>query len=126
MKFRDMKMLFWTKMPNIEAIENWVRKGYYPGKFYVPGYKEGSTPGISQEKQIQRIAFGVAYAMGSAREPVNNWAKYKRKKIWQNPKSNKSAPGNLGTSIGHLVKLIEEEMAQIIPNTIAYTFSQIV
>lgn len=126
MKYRDVKLLFWSGMPNISAIEEWVRKKGVNAFAYVPGYDRANSGALnSAPDAIKRIAYGVARNMAKTGEPVNNWAKYKRAKIWQNPGTAKNAKGNLGTSIGHLVKLIEEELAQIIPNAIAYTFSQI-
>lgn len=125
MRYRDMKLLFWSGLPNIDAIEAWVRKKGLREFAYVPGYGRENLSALGSAPNAERrIAYGVAMSMASRGEPVNNWAKYKRRKIWQNPKSNKKAKGNLGTSIGHLVKLVEEELAAIIPNAIAYTFSQ--
>lgn len=126
MKFRDMKMLFWAGMPNIKALEDWVRKKGVNAFAYVPGYDRANSGALTSAPDAEtRIAYGIARHMARTGEPVNNWAKYKRAKIWQNPGTAKNAKGNLGTSIGHLVKLVEEELAQIIPNAIAYTFSQI-
>lgn len=126
MKYRDVKLLFWAGLPNIDALEAWVKKKGVNNFAYVPGYgRENSTALGSAPDAARRIAYGVGMSMASRGEPVNNWAKYKRKKIWQNPGTAKNAKGNLGTSIGHLVKLIEDELAQIIPNVVAYTFSQV-
>lgn len=125
MKYRDMKFLFWAGLPNVDALEKWVKKKGVNNFSYVPGYGKNNSSALSAAPDAaRRIAWGLARSMASAGEPVNNYAKYKRKKIWQNPGSGKSAQGNLGTSIGHLVHLIEDELAQIIPNVIAYTFSQ--
>lgn len=101
--FMDMKTLFWTGMPNIAAIEKWVAKKP-AGSFHVPGYQPGAGAGISQEKQNKRIAYGIAMAMASG-EPRNNWSKYKRKRIWQQPQ--------LGKSVAHLAHLIAEELAAV-------------
>ena len=126
MKYRDMKTLFWAGMPNVKAIEDWVRKKGVNAFAYVPGYDRSDSGALTSAPDAEkRIAFAIARNMAKTGEPVNNWAKYKRAKIWQNPGTAKNAKGNLGTSIGHLVKLIEEELAQILPNAIAYTFSQI-
>lgn len=126
MKYRDVKLLFWAGMPNVKSIEDWVRKKGVSAFAYVPGYDMENSGALSSAPNAERrVAFAVARKMALTGEPVNNWAKYKRQKIWQNPGTGKNAKGNLGTSIGHLVKLIEEELAQIIPNAIAYTFSQV-
>lgn len=80
MKFRDMKLLFWAGLPNIEALENWVKKKGVNNFAYVPGYaRENSGALSSAPDAAKRIAYGLARSMAATGEPVNNWAKYKRK-----------------------------------------------
>jgi hypothetical protein len=103
--YMDMKMLFWTSMPNLDAIEKWVKSK--PASFwaYVPGYAGRSGIGdVPLETAQKRIAFGVARSMASG-EPRNNWAKYKRQRIWQQP--------NVGKSVAYLANLLAEELAAI-------------
>lgn len=127
MRYRDMKLLFWAKMPNVEAIQNWVEKKGVNRFAYVPGYNRSNEGALSTAPDAaRRIAYGVAFAMARTGEPVNNWSRYRRKKIWQNPKSGKRGKDNLGTRIGYLTKLVEEELAAITSNQIIYTLTQIV
>jgi hypothetical protein len=56
-RIQDMKRVQYRKLPNIEALEAWVRKVGYT-KFNVPGYTK-SRP-FSQQKAITRIAWGIA------------------------------------------------------------------
>lgn len=106
--YMDMKFLFWTKMPNISALENWVSKKY-TGAFEVPGYQAGSQIGISQEQQNKRIAFAIARSKASG-EMQNNWTKYRKAKVWQQP--------TVGKSVAYLAHLIAEELAAISSNAL--------
>lgn len=79
--------VFWTKPANGYALEQWVRKvgvGYFS---WVPGYgrgqiSDGSSFGISAEKQAKRIAAALAFQRvnGSVRREygkmkARNWKK---------------------------------------------------
>lgn len=103
--YMDMKFLFWTSMPNLDKIESWVRSKPASEWAYVPGYKgRNGISDVPYDTAVKRIAFGVAKSMASG-EPRNNWAKYKRKRIWQQPR--------VGKAVAHLSKLLQEELAAI-------------
>lgn len=59
-RMRDMRRLFYTKMPPVEAMEKFV-EAIGVNKFkYVPGYSRGRFP--SENIAIKRIAWGIAVA----------------------------------------------------------------
>lgn len=59
-RMKDMRRLFYTKMPPVEALEKFV-EAIGVNKFkYVPGYSRGRFP--SENIAIKRIAWGIAVA----------------------------------------------------------------
>lgn len=71
------KMLF-VKVPPIEDLKKWSEaRGHNLNR--IPGYKEGSIPGISDEKKRERIA----WAIGIDKKMNDTWKRkaWKRKPI---------------------------------------------
>ena len=70
-RFRDMKKLFFGKMPPIEALEDYVQHVGVDKFRYVPGYLLGvryRVLHIQEKRAINRIAWGIAADMrGKAR-----------------------------------------------------------
>lgn len=121
-RYIDMKELFWHKAPPVDVLEKWVNKvgvGYFQ---YVPGYKNRGVDGLDHPDAARRIAWGIAKNRASG-EAVNQYGRWKREKIWQNPESKKGDKTNLGTSIGHLRHLLEEHLKQDIELIIASSIS---
>lgn len=116
-RFLDMKQLFWHKAPPVDVLEEWVRKHGVSKFKFVPGYEPGK--GFDDPKAARRIAWGIAKDRASG-EAVNQYGRWKRSKTWINPSSGKKGKNNLGTAIGHLRHLLEEELAETIPNLIVY------
>lgn len=98
--FRDMKFLFFTKMPPVDKLEAWVKKKGVDNFAYVPGFGES---GIARPDAASRIAWGIAKHL-SAGEKINNWAKGKKQRSqWQQP--------TVGKAIAHLSHLLAETIA---------------
>jgi len=123
-RYIDMKELFWHKAPPVDVLEKWVLKKGVAYFNYVPGYEKRDVNTIdSIPNAARRIAWGIARDRASG-EAVNQYGRWKREKIWQNPLTNKSAKTNLGTSIGHLRHLLEEWLQQEIELTISTIISK--
>lgn len=122
-RYIDMKELFWHKAPPVDVLEAWVRKkgvGYFS---FVPGYEKKGVDALdSAPDAARRIAWAIAKNRASG-EAVNQYGRWKREKIWQNPSANRTDPTNLGTSIGHLRHLIEEWIQKETENRIAQSLS---
>lgn len=58
-RMKDMRRLFYTKMPPVEAMEEFVRKVGLSKFKYVPGYSSQSKV-PSESIAIKRIAWGIA------------------------------------------------------------------
>lgn len=55
------KKLLWTKLPSVAKLTEWViRQGYADLSKPVPGYKNGKSFNLSQEKRAARIAWAIA------------------------------------------------------------------
>lgn len=62
-RIAEMKGRSWDKGPPVEDIERFVRKRGLGAFEFVPGYKRGQLPvGLSQDKAISRIAWGISRA----------------------------------------------------------------
>jgi hypothetical protein len=62
-RIAEMKGRTWDKGPPVEEIEKFVRKRGLGAFEFVPGYKRGQLPvGITQQKAITRIAWGISKA----------------------------------------------------------------
>ena len=125
-RYLEIKQLFWHKSPPYDKILEWVKKQGVSSFAYVPGYdKQGERAlyGINQDKAASRIAWGIVKDRASG-EAVNQFGRWKRAKQWQNPNANKSAKTNLGTAIGHLRHLLEDEMAKHVENVITLSISK--
>jgi hypothetical protein len=107
----DMKELFWHKAPPVDKLEAWVKRRGVSYFNYVPGYKGVGDEVTGLPNAANRIAWAIARNRASG-EAVNQYGRWKREKIWQNPGNNRTDPTNLGTSIGHLRHLLEEWIAQ--------------
>lgn len=117
-RYIDMKELFWHKAPPVDVLENWVKKKGVAYFNYVPGYEKRDVNEIdSIPNAARRIAWAIAKNRASG-EAVNQYGRWKRGKIWQNPSPDRKGATNLGTSIGHLRHLIEEWLQQEIELTI--------
>ena len=98
--FRDMKFLFFTKMPPVDRLEEWVRRRGVNQFAYVPGFGQ---EGLNREDAPSRIAWGIAKNFSSG-EKINNWARGKKQRSqWQQP--------TIGKAIAHLSHLLAETIA---------------
>jgi len=125
-RYLEIKQLFWHKAPPYDVILDWVKKQGVSSFAYVPGYdKQGERAlyGIDQNKAASRIAWGIVKDRASG-EAVNQFGRWKRAKQWQNPSASKDGKTNLGTAIGHLRHLIEEEVSSLSENLLIYTLSE--
>lgn len=59
-RMRDMRRLFYTKMPPVEAMEKFVESIGINKFKYIPGYSRGKIP--AENIAIKRIAWGIAMA----------------------------------------------------------------
>lgn len=119
-RFLDMKELFWHKAPPVNTLEEWVQKHGVRKFKFVPGYAPGK--GFDDPNAAKRIAWGIARDRGRG-EAVNQYGRWQRSKTWINPTSGKSGKTNLGTAIGYLRHLLEEELAAHVENLIVYTIT---
>ena len=122
----EIKQLFWHKMPPFDKIVKWVKKQGVQDFAFVPGYeKQGmrALTSLDQDKAASRIAWGIMKDRASG-EGVNQYGRWKRQKQWQNPSAGKSAKNNLGTAIGHLRHLLEEEISKHVEDVLIYTISE--
>jgi hypothetical protein len=62
-RMKEMKGLTYTKMPPVEAMEEFVRKVGLAKFKYVPGYNRGKIP--SEDIAVKRIAWGISKSMYS-------------------------------------------------------------
>jgi hypothetical protein len=122
-RYIDMKELFWHKAPPVQVLEEWVRKKGVNYFDYVPGYKGRGDEVVGLPNAANRIAWAIAKNRASG-EAVNQYGRWKREKIWQNPSAKKSDRGNLGTSIGHLRHLLEDWLQVNIETTITTAITQ--
>jgi hypothetical protein len=122
-RYIDMKELFWHKAPPVQVLEEWVRKKGVNYFDYVPGYKGRGDEVLGLPNAANRIAWAIAKNRASG-EAVNQYGRWKREKIWQNPSATKGEKGNLGTSIGHLRHLLEEWLQVNIETTITTAITQ--
>jgi len=118
-RFLDMKQLFWSKQPPVDVLESWVRRKGVNNFAFVPGYENGG--GFDTPTAARKIAFGLAKSLNSG-EGINQYGKWQRKKVWQNP-NGKNGAGNLGTAIGHLRHLLEEELAASAENILIHSIT---
>jgi hypothetical protein len=108
-RYLDMKELFWHKAPPIDVLEEWVKKRGVNQFGFVPGYGVHNYSALrSAPNAARRIAWAIAKNRANG-EAVNQYGRWKRGKVWQNP-GGKNSKGNLGTAIGHLKHLLEEEI----------------
>lgn len=91
-----------------ENLEDWVRRKGIGAFEYVPGYRKG-VMGISQEKNIQRIALGIMFSrsanVNSQRAVTANKTKNKRKTWWSDV-----VYGGLGDLYGRIIYQMEEDI----------------
>jgi hypothetical protein len=121
-RFLDMKQLFWSKQPPVDVIEAWVKRKGLNAFAFVPGYGVSNSNALNTAPNAaRRIAFGIAKSLNSG-EVTNQYGKWQRKKVWQNP-SGKTGAGNLGTAIGHLRHLLEEEFASSSENILVHSIT---
>lgn len=98
--FRDMKFLFFSKMPPVDKLEQWVSKRGISQFAYVPGFGQ---EGLNRPDAAARIAWGIAKNFASG-ERLNNWARGKKQRSqWQQPA--------IGKAIAHLSHLLSENIA---------------
>jgi hypothetical protein len=119
-RFLDMKELFWHKVPPVDTLEAWVQQHGVRKFKFVPGYARGK--GFDDPRAARRIAWGIARDRASG-EAVNQYGRWKRSKTWINPDGGKKGKTNLGTAIGHLRHLLEEELAGTVENLVVYAIT---
>jgi hypothetical protein len=123
-RYLEIKQLFWNKPPPFDAIHAWVKKQPISEWAFVPGYKgKDGIGGMDIQKAQSRIAWGIMKDRAGG-EVVNQYGRWKRAKQWQNPSAGKSANTNLGTAIGHLRHLLEDELSKHVENVLIYTLSE--
>ena len=116
----EVKQLFWFKPPPYKEIVSWVKRQGVQNFDFIPGYeKQGmrALTSLDQDKAASRIAWGIMKDRASGHF-INQTTRWKRKKQWQNPSAKKGAKDNMGTSIGHLKHLLEEELSGLLENNI--------
>lgn len=105
--FLDMKNLFWTKMPPVDVLTEWVKKKGVSKFQKVPGYNNSLRP--DDDTAAKRIAWAISKNRASG-EPINQHARWKKKRAWQQP--------ILGKAVAYMANLLTEELAATAANDI--------
>jgi hypothetical protein len=105
--YLDMKALFWTKMPPVDVLTEWVKKRGVNNFRYVPGYEGSLRP--DDDTAAKRIAWAIGKNRISG-ETINQHARWKKRKVWQQPA--------LGKAVAYMANLLTEELAATASNDI--------
>lgn len=108
-KYIDMKNLYYTKLPPIDKIEEWVTKRGIENFQYVPGYSSNWQASIDGATAARRIAWGIAISRQKAGFVSNG-----KSKQWRVPELRKG--------ISYLNKLLAEELAKTAQGNIVTAF----
>jgi len=94
--FIEIRKMFWTEQPPVDAIEAWV-EALGPDKFkFTPGYKNGTGPAFNKSS---RIAWAIA------RRKKQDF-KVKNKRTWKQKE--------LGTAVAFLTHNMSEKFAEYV------------
>lgn len=107
-KFIEMKELFYSELPPVNALKEMVAKKGVSSFKYVPGYENSSTR-PPDDKAISRIAWGIAISRryGSV---SNQYGKNQRRRVWKQKQ--------LNSAMFHLKHLVQEYMASVAQNAL--------
>jgi hypothetical protein len=112
-KFIDMKKLYYSKMPSVDALEAWVLKKGLDKFDSVPGYPNGWKRTGEDQAAARRIAWGIAVSIGQ-KKSVDQYDKWQKSKQWRVPELRKG--------ITYLNRLLAEELARVAQDRIITAF----
>jgi hypothetical protein len=108
-KYIDMKNLYFTQLPPIDKIEEWVKKRGIENFDYIPGYTSKFAASADGATAARRIAWGIAISRQKAGFVTNS-----KSKQWRVPELRKG--------IAYLNKLLAEELAKTASGNIVNAF----
>ncbi|MCO6367863.1 hypothetical protein GBO34_00860 [Roseivirga pacifica] len=78
-EYLGKRKLIFTKQPPVSALVPWVKRKIGNSDL-IPGYRQGVTPGISEDKRATRIAFAISKQL-KFRQKFTRRYKWKREAL---------------------------------------------